>query len=133
MAATNRYTSQKLYIALSALWWVLTTILLVLPGNALPKTRIDLIPNFDKLVHFFLFALLAGLLLKAQKKVTIYNCLRIAALTLAYGIAMEYVQKYWVPHRSFDVVDIWADGLGAMAGVVLVAWLSSQRNANTKG
>jgi VanZ family protein len=104
----------------------------MLPGNALPKTRMDLIPNFDKLVHFFLFALLAGLVLKAQKKVTIYNCLSIAALTLGYGIAMEYVQKYWVPHRSFDMMDIWADGLGAMAGVALVAWWGRQRNAKPK-
>ena len=33
-----------------------------------------------------------------------------------YGIAMEFVQKYFVPFRSFDLGDIIADGVGCLAG-----------------
>jgi VanZ family protein len=37
---------------------------------------------------------------------------------LLYGIAMEFVQKCWIPNRSFDMADIIADGAGCAAGVM---------------
>jgi VanZ family protein len=43
-------------------------------------------------------------------------------IALAYGIGMEYVQKYWVPLRSFDYTDIIADGVGALLGVVITVF-----------
>lgn len=36
---------------------------------------------------------------------------------LLYGLLMEFVQKYWVPYRSFDPGDVVADGVGAAGGV----------------
>lgn len=47
----------------------------------------------------------------------------IAALALGYGIAMEYVQKYCVANRSFDVTDIAADGIGCIIGWWFSSWL----------
>lgn len=47
----------------------------------------------------------------------------IAALALSYGIAMEYVQKYYVANRSFDVTDILADGAGCIIGWWFSRWL----------
>jgi VanZ family protein len=35
-----------------------------------------------------------------------------------YGIIMEFVQKYYVPNRSFDVGDIIADTVGAAVGTL---------------
>ena len=37
---------------------------------------------------------------------------------LAYGIGMEFVQRYFIPHRSFDIGDIIADGIGSTLGVL---------------
>ncbi len=34
---------------------------------------------------------------------------------------MEFVQKYFIPNRSFDVGDIIADGIGCAIGFVLSA------------
>ena len=42
----------------------------------------------------------------------------IALLGLAYGIGMEFVQKYLVINRSFDGGDIIADMAGCTAGFV---------------
>lgn len=39
-------------------------------------------------------------------------------LCIAYGVGMEYVQKYYVPNRSFDVGDIIADSVGSVLGTV---------------
>lgn len=37
-------------------------------------------------------------------------------LGIVYGIAMELVQKYFIPLRSFDLGDITADAIGCIAG-----------------
>lgn len=44
--------------------------------------------------------------------------LRLALIWVAYGIGMEFVQKYFIPGRSFDVGDILADAAGCTVGVV---------------
>lgn len=41
----------------------------------------------------------------------------IASICLAYGIAMEFVQKYFIPNRSFDIGDILADTVGCSIGL----------------
>ena len=37
-------------------------------------------------------------------------------LGIFYGVVMELVQKYFIPFRSFDLMDILADGVGCVAG-----------------
>ena len=39
-------------------------------------------------------------------------------ICLCYGIMIEYIQRYFIPNRSFDVGDIIADGVGSLAGVI---------------
>jgi VanZ family protein len=38
---------------------------------------------------------------------------------LLYGIAMELVQKYFIPNRSFDFKDVIADTIGIVVGLLL--------------
>jgi VanZ family protein len=105
-------------------WFVICTALLILPGSAFPKENWLEKIYADKLIHIFLFAVLAALwcrvMLKrftnASKLKTIF--LRTGILCLAYGVAMEFVQKYWIPNRSFDAGDIVADGAGVFFGVI---------------
>lgn len=40
-------------------------------------------------------------------------------ICVAYGIIMEFVQKYYIPNRSFDVADIAADTIGSVLGVIV--------------
>ncbi len=42
----------------------------------------------------------------------------LAIVWLAYGIGMEFVQKNFIPNRSFDVGDIIADGVGCVTGLI---------------
>lgn len=37
---------------------------------------------------------------------------------LGYGIIMEFVQKNYIPNRSFDTGDIVADAVGCLAGLL---------------
>ncbi|MES2777058.1 MAG: VanZ family protein [Bacteroidota bacterium] len=100
-------------------WFIITFILLTLPGSAFPKQSwLDNI-QFDKIVHIALFAILVTLFFKPFIKAHTSNfkkktqLIQIAGLAFVYGILMEFVQKIWIPNRSFDFFDIVADGLGS--------------------
>lgn len=40
----------------------------------------------------------------------------IALVVVVYGTGMEFVQKYFIPNRSFDTGDILADAIGSLIG-----------------
>lgn len=42
----------------------------------------------------------------------------VGLLGLLYGVGMEFVQKFFVPNRSFDPGDIAADAVGCLLGVI---------------
>jgi len=105
-------------------WLFVSIVLLTLPGSAFPDE--DWLDKlwFDKWVHIGMFGIMVVLscwgLSKREnfsKKLKRHFIL-IGILCLIYGIAMEFIQKYWVPNRSFDMGDIIADGVGAATGVV---------------
>jgi VanZ family protein len=114
---------------LASVWFAITTYLLVIPGDALPKTNLVSIPYFDKLVHIGLFAILCAFWLKARENRNKTMDAIVVLATIAYGVAMEFVQRDFVANRSFDVVDIIADSVGAMLGWGLVAAKAKNSNA----
>jgi VanZ family protein len=106
-------------------WFVILTVLLTLPGSAFPKKSwMDNISGFDKLVHVGLFGgltLLWSGALAGIKKILIpvqQLFVWVALGSSVYGVIMEYVQKYFIPNRSFDLGDILADTIGSIAGLV---------------
>jgi VanZ family protein len=106
------------------IWFIITTILLTLPGSSLPKN--DWLDKIwaDKWIHIGLFSIMVLLwcwsMLRIQtigkRLKTIF--IQIGIVGLAYGVSMEFVQKYFIPFRSFDVGDIVADAVGCIVGVV---------------
>jgi VanZ family protein len=107
----------KLYIAVS--WTLIILILLALPGNLLPDESHFKIPNFDKFVHICMFGgfVLLWCLYISSRKFSLQKNLQlffyIFIIGAALGITMEYVQKYFIPLRDFDLGDIIADMIGA--------------------
>ena len=106
-----------LYIPI--VWTLIIGILMCLPGRMLPKEEGFSIPQFDKFVHISLFGgfvFLWSLWLTRRVSVTAV-LLRwffvFYVLANVYGVSMEYVQKYWIPGRDYDLADIIADMIGA--------------------
>ena len=103
-------------------WVIIVTVLLCLPGSALPKENwFDKI-WLDKWIHIILFLIMVFLWCQyvsksGGKKVRYFR--QIAIYFFVYGIAMELVQKYFIPNRSFDLKDILADGLGCGIGLLI--------------
>ena len=57
----------------------------------------------------------------------------ITLLVILYGITMEFVQKNWVPFRSFDNGDIIADAIGALIGFFIAAKLFIKNKTRSTG
>lgn len=115
-----RKLSENFHIPLG--WTILTIILLCLPGSELPHSGfIDRIRNLDKLIHMILFGGIVMLWgswshLRTSDDAAWFKSICGATLgAIILGIAMEYVQLYFVPNRDFDKADISADIAGAIA------------------
>ena len=90
-------------------------VLLCLPGSAIPSEGVFSIPQLDKIVHFILFSgftftwcyyfYLKGI--PPSRLKTIFFIVYL--LTVADGIILEFVQRDYIPNRSFDLLDIIAD------------------------
>lgn len=112
-------------IAFAVIWLLLATILFCLPGTEFPKFTWQDKIWLDKWIHIFLFMILIILWSKAyshKKNIQVTHrkiFFRIMIIGIVYGIAVEIVQKYFIPFRSFDLVDILADGIGCIAGYFL--------------
>jgi VanZ family protein len=106
----------KIYFPVA--WTLILLILLMLPGNMLPDESHLKIPNLDKYVHICLFGgfvFLWGLYIctrnfSQRKNLKLFFYIFITGIIL--GITMEYVQKYFIPFRDFELGDIIADMIG---------------------
>ncbi len=107
-------------------WFFVVGILTLMPAKDVPQVGwMDNIPNFDKLVHAGLFGGLAFLfavpILKShfsQRQKLNYS-IRISLAAIVWGITIEFLQKFYVPSRDFDLLDWAAD----IVGVIIALWL----------
>lgn len=121
---------KPLYFLPAAVWAVIIYILLTMHASSLPQIPLLDELNFDKVVHAGLFGGLVFLTSFPLKKTSprfaaIY--LIIAVLSTLYGIAMEYVQKYFTTDRDFDVWDMVADGTGCVIAYFFIQWQLRKR------
>jgi VanZ family protein len=100
-------------------WTVVMETLYCLPGSSLPNPESFHIPSLDKLVHVFLFATFVSLwcyyFYRKEKspqslKIIFFAIYLFAAFN---GVLIEFLQRDFIPGRSFDTVDIIADMTGA--------------------
>jgi VanZ family protein len=107
-------------------WFIVSFILLTLPGSDIPQEDwLDKI-WFDKWVHIGMFGILTVLWCRSlslirpnfDSKKLKQAFIIIGLIGLGYGVAMEFVQKYFIPNRSFDISDMAADGIGCLLGVI---------------
>lgn len=123
--------------SIKTLFWVIAELVLVfvllsLPGNDFNDhtswiSKIMSLPYADKVVHMGLFGSLAlsvffhlEMLTNTRYKTTRAKAIALI-ICILYGIGMEYYQKYYVPSRGFEVLDMLADAMGALCALPLFA------------
>jgi VanZ family protein len=101
-------------------WTALTIFLLCIPGTAIPSEGVFATDGIDKVVHVILFGgivLLWGFNLYFRRSDNQKWRKIIVMLTLfsvGLGIGLEFLQRDYIPNRSFDGYDILADSAGAV-------------------
>lgn len=113
------------YLSPSIIWTVIICYLCFIPSDRLPDSFFSSIPYFDKMVHFGLCAVLAFLLFFGLRKQ--YSSLKwrnnasVISFWFAvlFGLLIELIQGNFVESRSFESIDLLADILGAVAGLLI--------------
>lgn len=123
----NKKSLAALWQAL--LWSIVIFILLIIPGQNIPTG--PKLPSLDKVVHVILFGIQVLLWCRfIEYTRTSYIPLKFLLVFLLsgiFGIAMEFVQKYWVTNRSFETEDILADIFGSAMGWLIYYYFYIRR------
>jgi hypothetical protein len=102
-------------------WFLFVLVLLCLPGKDVPEEPDWLkMPDFDKLVHAALFGGIVfwfcmpfkKSLLPRPDKINLF--LKVTIATIVWGITTEFIQKFFIEGRQFDLMDWAADSTGAI-------------------
>jgi VanZ family protein len=105
-------------------WTAVTIFLLCLPGSVIPSAGVFATKGIDKVVHAILFGgivLLGGfnLYIRRNEKQKWQQIIVLLTLfSVGLGIGLEFLQRDYIPNRSFDVYDIMADSAGAIIAAV---------------
>ncbi len=97
----------------AGLWALLIFVACSIPSPAAPQR----LPFLDKAAHLILFAVLSLFLarslhhIRSKKSIVLLA----AAVSLFYGLLIEIHQSF-IPYRSFEYLDLLADGVGAGLG-----------------
>ena len=114
----NRLSLNTKAIIPALLWFIVTTILLCIPGKKLPSISWFHIYQIDKLVHISIFLVLSFLFCRAISNKKWFFL--VALFCSFYGMIMEFVQENYIPNRSFDFWDIVADTIGSFGVFILL-------------
>lgn len=102
-------------------WFFLVLILICLPGTQIPQAETWLNEiYFDKWVHAGLFAVLTFLFIYPVTRLNLTaivkknTAIKITFAACIWGITTEFIQKFFIPDRSFDVFDVGADCIGVL-------------------
>ena len=103
-------------------WYFLILVLISLPGSKIPEVESWLNDiYFDKWIHAGLFGVLVFLFIYPVYKKMILPlhvkkiwAIKIAIAAVIWGITTEFIQKFFIPDRSFDIYDLAADTTGIL-------------------
>ncbi|EDP69871.1 Vault protein inter-alpha-trypsin [Flavobacteriales bacterium ALC-1] len=77
---------------------------------------VNMLPNGDKLGHFFLFGTLTLLLNFALrfKSILLWQKLPLGTILVSVFVLLEELSQAFFPNRTLDIADLIADGLGIL-------------------
>ena len=101
------------WLAVGYTLWLTAVSLTPLEGIHLPSFSYA-----DKIVHFFLYFFLTVFWLLAYPQLW-HKKLRFIIIVILWGIAIEFLQEYFIPTRSGDIFDALANTLGGIVGMSL--------------
>ena len=120
MTIKNLLASNKNTVWIAFFWTFLIVYLSLRNAHNIPKVNI---PNLDKVVHFtfyFGFVILWYRYLVFRNNVLLNNKIALVLISICFGIAIEFAQKYFTTTRQADIWDVAANSTGTLVGIFVV-------------
>ncbi len=113
-----RKLSDKVYVAGGILWTTVIAVLSLVSADQVSTISIWDFVGIDKASHFVSYLLHTFLWCMAtrNRKIPIYF---VVIFSASFGIIMEICQFYLFNGRTFELLDVMANILGSVAGVIL--------------
>jgi VanZ family protein len=119
-------SSRKRASVFAIIWTLIIFIACLIPGRDVPSVGF---PGIDKWVHFVIFGGFSFLWLSTFKQTDLRKRTLIFLLAVAVGYIVELLQGSGITSgRSYDLMDVMADGIGGALGVVLFYWMNKVFN-----
>ncbi len=107
------------------LWWIFVLALMCTPGKDFPRlgSWTELI-SLDKIIHVLVFGLMVYLFSRPLYQKNLSNqgkkqlFAKIAIASAIWGLTIEFIQHFWIPGRSLDILDFVADSLGCLLAYI---------------
>ena len=112
--------NKKTYLWLALLWTCIVTVLSLVTigniGSSIP------IPNKDKYVHFTFYFVFVVVWFLFAKRTNMTKKIKWIVLfsAIGYGILMEICQGIISSNRSPEVMDVLANSIGAITGLIFI-------------
>ncbi len=119
-------------------WALVIFVIISLPPDNIPHTRLFELPNIDKAIHFLMFAVLGALLLlglhryRPSGRVAVRHIIWALVLGAVYGAGTEVYQYLYLPGRHGNIPDTIANVFGTIFGVFMVVMAYRSSKANKK-
>ena len=118
------YTKLALFIK-PFIWLLFIAVFSLMPPEDLPNVPLSDLPQFDKMIHFAMYFMLAVLLVKPLKRLQLPVWLIVLLISIFIGGLIEILQFAITNYRSASWFDFLADITGAIAGVLVYGMMVS--------
>lgn len=111
------------------MWAAVILLTTLLPSSSMPAVSVWELFSFDSFAHAFLFSVLTFLMIVGLAKQFTLPRLRHYAvryslfLSTMFGISIELMQHYFITGRQGDIIDVLANTIGCLLGIVLFKWI----------
>jgi len=102
------------------IYWIAIFIATSIPGEVLPETGVG--DKLEHLVAYFILSIFLSLLFLFQNRYSTlkeYFLLSAFLISFLYG-SIDEIHQLFIPGRSCDILDLTADTIGVLAGIILV-------------
>ena len=119
-------------------WFIVVMVLTCLPGKDVPDLSGIHIIYFDKWVHMGLFGGLTFFLCLPflnsgyTPRQRLYYFIRIAMASSIWGLVVEFLQRFYIPGRDYELLDWAADSVGCLLALLLCMKLFMKDPARTQ-
>ena len=118
--AIRKLSEPKTLLVAGVVYTLLITVAFLSSAADVPKVNI---PYLDKVFHMLIHCILSFIWLcfafsSDKYHISVKTGIVVLVICFSYGIAIEVVQHWFTTSRQFDLIDILANGVGSLLGLL---------------